>query len=206
MIYGMPSLRGVCQAVQITDDYTLAMLHDDLTNMHDLLLTTTAYSISAPQVGLSKRMFVANLNNQIVFCINPVMQPMRAPDALATDDYPTYDFPDGCISLPGISASVLRYTRVQLTYQTLAGSGSSLALQNQNILYTDHAAYVVQHEMDHLDGVMYFDHLGNGNGPGSLGYTYGASNLTSSAFDSIANGNYSVPYRTKNLTNPQCLF
>lgn len=195
MIYGQPCLRGICQAIPL--DYPLKALQNQIATLFAVLQTTgNASSISAPQIGWTQRLFVANLSGGSYAFINPVV---------VVDDRNDFsEYGDGCISIPGFNGSVPRYNNIKLSYQSIVGSGSSVALQSQsNVLFSNHDAYIIQHELDHLDGVMYIDHLDNRNNAGnpasgSLGYDHGLSNLNNSTLANIAEGNYNpVPYNTQ---------
>jgi peptide deformylase len=112
-----------------------------------LLVTMDAANgvgLAAPQVGVLKRLFVMRLPDHrdaapIAVC-NPVLVLSGA--GLAGQE--------GCLSLPGIFDQVYRAGHVNMTYTTPSGKPSELSLDMWD-------ARVVQHEFDHLNGIMFFD-------------------------------------------------
>lgn len=101
--------------------------------------------IAAPQVGASKRIFIASPNaepgEEIVF-INPVI----------TKSIGDQVGPEGCLSLPGVSAEIRRAKKVEFEYMNEKGE----KLEGKA---SDFLARIIQHELDHLDGVLLFDRL-----------------------------------------------
>ena len=59
---------------------------------------------------------------------------------------------EGCLSVPELTAQVQRYKKVTVNYQTEDGS-------EKQLLATDRFAVVLQHEIDHLNGILFIDHL-----------------------------------------------
>ena len=103
--------------------------------------------LAAPQVGLSKRLMVMILKDgRKVVAANPVLE-------VPEGDNVFHD--EACLSMPGIYAPVGRRGRCRLTYQEpLLGKGGSLDLE-------DYDAFCAQHEVDHLDGIMFFQRMAN---------------------------------------------
>jgi peptide deformylase len=119
--------------------------------------------LAAPQVGESIRLFVLDVDfdrevvttasgneevrmsnfNPMVF-INPVIT--------GTSGAITYE--EGCLSLPGIYEEVKRFESIHVKYQNLKG-------EYQEITATDMLAICIQHENDHLDGVVFIERLSN---------------------------------------------
>ena len=102
------------------------------------------YKIAAPQVGVSKRVFVCDDGNGVVRkVINPIVVPL-------TEE--TQEFEEGCLSVPGIYKKVERPKRVLLKY--LNENGEEVEEIAENFL-----AVVVQHENDHLDGILFVEKI-----------------------------------------------
>jgi peptide deformylase len=104
--------------------------------------------LAAPQVGENLRMVLVTLNynsdNQmLVAMVNPVI--LSHNDEMALDE-------EGCLSLPGVFGKVPRYTQISMKFQDLDGTEIRLNLKGLN-------ARVVQHETDHLDGVLFVDKM-----------------------------------------------
>ena len=113
-------------------------------DMLETLLGAKGLGLAAPQVGVSDRLFVVHITDDIprVF-INPEILEI-SPDRTK--------YEEGCLSLPGIYADVTR--PVALRVRGWNEKGKPFTIDADGLL-----ARVIQHEMDHLDGVMFIDHL-----------------------------------------------
>lgn len=114
--------------------------------MYKTMAESGGVGLAAPQVGLPIRMFVANVNNggKFLALINPVVEDVSG--------YVT-EF-EGCLSLPGISARVRRHSKIVV-------SGLDPLGRPQKLDLSGFQARVVQHEIDHLDGIMFLERLEN---------------------------------------------
>ena len=103
--------------------------------------------LAAPQVGSGLRLAVVDLQKDDkpdpLVLVNPEI--LAASTELATRE-------EGCLSLPGQYADITRPARVKLRYQDLTGARREL--EAEGLLST-----CIQHELDHLDGVLFVDHL-----------------------------------------------
>ncbi|MEP4196615.1 MAG: peptide deformylase [Aliishimia sp.] len=117
-------------------------------DMMETMYAAPGRGLAAPQVGHLIRLFVMdagwkdNKSDPMVF-INPMIQEI-------SEDYVANS--EGCLSIPGVSADVSRPAQVQLTW---TGINGARYVQS----FTGFAAACVQHENDHLDGIITFDHL-----------------------------------------------
>lgn len=102
--------------------------------------------IAAPQVGRNIRMAIVMLNpgekNEIVF---PIINP-----EIVEHSEETEDGEEGCLSLPGVWGKVSRASHLVLRFKNLRGQEQTLVLDHFN-------ARIIQHEIDHLDGVLFID-------------------------------------------------
>jgi len=148
--YGQPVLRQVAE--DIGQDYPeLPKLIQD---MWDTLAKSDGIGLAAPQVGLSIRLIVIDLT--------PLAEDMPQyadfrrtyinPYIEEYDDTETDVSEEGCLSLPGIHEKIRRPTRVRLTWQ-------DEDFQQHDEWIDGYLARVVQHEVDHLDGEVFTDHL-----------------------------------------------
>ena len=128
-------------------DAALCRLMDD---MLETMYAAPGIGLAAPQVGVSKRLLVLD-----------VAKPDETPSPLClvnpqllwvSDEDNTYE--EGCLSVPEQYADVIRPARVRLRY--VDRDNKPRDLEADGLLAT-----VVQHEMDHLDGVLFIDHLTN---------------------------------------------
>ena len=148
--YGQPVLRQVAEEI----DENYPQLPELIQNMWDTLTKSDGIGLAAPQVGLSIRLIVIDLSPleedmpeykdfRRVY-INPYIEEY--------DDSETDISEEGCLSLPGIHEKVRRPTRVRLTWQ-------DEQFQEHDEWISGYLARVVQHEVDHLEGEVFTDHL-----------------------------------------------
>ncbi|QFT57841.1 Peptide deformylase 1 [Sulfitobacter sp. THAF37] len=139
-----PRLQQVCAPVaEITPQIeTLAA------DMLETMYAAPGRGLAGPQVGELLRMFVMDVGwkegrPDPLVCINPMLQEIGEDRA---------DTEEGCLSIPGVTATVNRPTQVQMVWTGLNGGRFVQS-------FDGFAAVCVQHELDHLDGVVTFDHL-----------------------------------------------
>jgi len=139
--YGDPVLRK--KAASITR--VTAELRKLAADMVETMRKEPGVGLAAPQVGESIRLIVfevPDLELGPIAYVNPEIVEKRG----------TVRAEEGCLSVPRISGEVTRYQWVKVKAQTLDG-------KEVLVEYADLAARVMQHEMDHLDGVLFVDRL-----------------------------------------------
>ena len=148
VIYGAPVLR------QSTFDIHGEDLPEEITrNLFDTLKRAEGIGLAAPQIGLSKRIFIidttplAEENAQFKRVEKVYLNPriLHMDDELST-------FNEGCLSIPGIFRELERPERIHVTYQNLAFETVEEELSGLE-------ARVFQHEYDHLDSILFIDRL-----------------------------------------------
>jgi len=123
----------------------------DLKDFLDALLHSAKNSeepaggIAAPQVGVHKRIFyILNYDtNRWELFINPIVEP---------EGFTKMSIEESCLSVPNREEKVLRYKKVKITYQDREGN-------KQVKKYSDLNAITIQHEKDHLDGILFIDRI-----------------------------------------------
>ena len=110
--------------------------------MIEAMRLANGVGLAAPQVGVSKRLFVAEVEERVHVVVDPQIVKMEG-EALATE---------GCLSIPGWVADVPRSQRVVLKGKNRRGRG--ITLDAEGLL-----ARVIQHEVDHLNGVLFLDRV-----------------------------------------------
>lgn len=147
--YPDPVLRRVCKPVTSFD----ADLRRFIDRMHACMEQERGVGLAAPQVGVSLRLFVTNHTAS-----KPDLPPQRRawinPRLERTEG--TTVFEEGCLSFPGIYAPVERIQRFDIVFQDERGGEQRLHLDHST---GDLLAIVVQHELDHLDGKVFVDHV-----------------------------------------------
>lgn len=137
--FGDPALRESARVVEAVTDTHRTLIADMIETMRD----APGVGLAAPQVGVLERIFVWEVEGQVGAVINPVIVERSADEA---------EFDEGCLSLPGISYPVVRPSEV--TVEGLDENGEPLRIEATAL-----RARVFQHESDHLDGVLFIDHL-----------------------------------------------
>lgn len=138
--YGDPVLRQ--RAREIDDiDGRLKQLSDD---MVETMYAAPGVGLAAPQVGVQKRLFVYDTGDGEGprTIVNPVLSEARG----------EWTFEEGCLSVPGLSWPIVRPKEVHLTGYDLDGDEVSIDAD-------EYLARVLQHEVDHLDGVLLVERL-----------------------------------------------
>lgn len=148
--YGQPVLRKETDEI----DANYPNLKGIIQDMWDMLDKSHGVGLAAPQVGLPIRLAIINLD-----CISEE-EPQYAgykrifinPYIEEFDESETESMEEGCLSLPGLSEKVTRPTRIRVSYL-------DENFQEHNEWVDGYLARVMQHEFDHLDGIVYTDHL-----------------------------------------------
>jgi peptide deformylase len=143
LLYGHPGLRVKCEPVHSFDDE----LRELARRMERAMIMERGIGLAAPQVGRRVRMLLAEddrgASTQTLVLVNPeIVAASREQDS----------FNEGCLSLPELFADVRRPVGIRVRYQDLDGSEQELT--DDGLL-----ARVIQHEHDHLEGVLFVDHL-----------------------------------------------
>ena len=139
--YPDPFLKQKAAEVQNIDEETLKQLDDMLETMYE----DNGVGLAATQVGIDKRMFVmdcSDTRNEPLVFINPVI----------SDKIDEVESEEGCLSFPGVYAKVTRARKVTITALDREGKEFSET-------YVGLECKCVQHEVDHLDGIVFFDYL-----------------------------------------------
>jgi peptide deformylase len=139
---GAPVLRQKASEVDVIDD-ELRLL---VAHMYAIMYAAEGIGLAGPQVGVGRRVFVVDLNDEKTprfAMINP--QILEVGTELEKGE-------EGCLSIPGVTALVERPSRVVV--EGLDEQGRPLRMEAEGLL-----ARCLQHEIDHLDGVLFIDRL-----------------------------------------------
>jgi peptide deformylase len=141
--YGDPALRKAAAPVTVFDDAFRAFVGE----MLEALRRTDGVGLAAPQVGVATRLAVIDTGHGEAppyVLANPEI--IFASEEKAVED-------EGCLSLPGISLNVSRSARVSVRAQN--ESGAEYTIEDASGLL----AKALQHEIDHLNGILFIDHV-----------------------------------------------
>ncbi|WP_408895473.1 peptide deformylase [Nocardioides sp. R1-1] len=137
-LFGDPVLRK--PAIEVVHfDAELRQLVTDLT---DTMLDAPGAGLAAPQIGVGLRVFTWNVDGQVGHLVNPRLR-------LSEE---TQDGPEGCLSLPELTYDCLRALSVVATGFDM--HGEPVTVEGSDLL-----ARAIQHETDHLDGILFIDRL-----------------------------------------------
>ncbi len=143
LTYPDPVLKKKAVPVTIINDATRELVRDMAETMYD----AQGVGLAAPQIGVSQRVIVIDVSQrderpELIVCINPV---------IIHAEGESYE-EEGCLSVPKYSANVHRHERVVV---------KSLNLEGEEVVHRAEGllAIAFQHEIDHLDGVLFVDHL-----------------------------------------------
>jgi peptide deformylase len=142
-LYPDPVLRTRCAEVVSFDAQLERLVADMIETMH----AAPGIGLAASQVGVEQRVAVVDLSvgedpEQLLVLVNPVLRESDGRE----------DEGEGCLSIPDFTEKVSRASTVLVSARD--GRGESYEVAAQGLL-----ARAIQHEMDHLDGVLFVDHL-----------------------------------------------
>jgi peptide deformylase len=133
---GDPVLRQKARQVTVFNKKTKKLLD----GMRDALYKANGVGLAAPQVGVSKRVVVVDVGEGVWELINPEIV-FQDGEELGVE---------GCLSIPGMAGEVNRAARVKV--RALDGDGREQVISAEGL-----GARALQHEIDHLDGILFID-------------------------------------------------
>lgn len=141
---GDPILRRKTRPVESFDESLARFVDDLMATMYD----AEGVGLAAPQVGDGRRVTVIDVSErrdgtEAIALVNPVILDARG----------TVESEEGCLSIPGVVETIERAAEVVVEYRDPAG-------EPQRIEGAGLLARALQHEIDHLDGVLFIDRLG----------------------------------------------
>lgn len=137
---GDPVLRQKAKPVKKVGAGIRQLLDD----MAETMYAAPGVGLAAPQVGIAKRVLVVDVGEGLVELINPEI----------TSASGWEEGPEGCLSIPGYVGEVMRYTHLQVS--GLNRQGRRIWVDAEGFF-----ARALQHEIDHLDGILYTDKATN---------------------------------------------
>ena len=159
-IIGDPVLRTKAEPVSDFGPELAKLVAD----MDETMESVEGAGLAAPQVGVSLRVFTYLIDGQRGHVINPVLE--------NSDDFQE-DLVEGCLSIPGLGYPVQRRRWSRVTGVDV--NGNPVSLEGEGML-----ARCFQHETDHLDGVLYIDHLSGDDRKSAL------RSIRESSYNSVA--------------------
>ena len=137
--YGDPVLRKNAEKVEVVTDEIRTILLD----MAETMYEAPGVGLAAPQIGINLRLVVIDTDGVLRKIINPV---------ILEYSLETESCEEGCLSVPGIYEKVRRAKKIKVKY--LNEKGEEVIEEVEDLL-----ARAFQHEIDHLDGLLFVDKL-----------------------------------------------
>jgi peptide deformylase len=174
--YGDPVLKKV--AVDITKDYE--GLAEVIENMWETMYAANGIGLAAPQIGKSIRLFVVDAtafedDEPELADFKKVFINAR----IVEEDGEKWPFNEGCLSIPKIREDISRHEEIVIEYL-------DENFKKHKDTFSGMAARIIQHEYDHIDGILFVDHLSPLR-----------KRLLSGKLNDITKGNVDVDYRMK---------
>jgi peptide deformylase len=145
-IYQYPEqvLRDETQTITRFDEELKQLASD----MADTMWDAPGIGLAAPQIGESVKLIVVDISKESDE--DKVYMTMVNPEITAHEG--TQLDEEGCLSVPELTATVKRFKKITVSYQDVDGN-------NKELVTEDRFAVVLQHEIDHLNGILFIDHL-----------------------------------------------
>jgi len=137
--FGDPVLRRTAEPVETINDEIRQICE----RMVEAMLRANGVGLAAPQIGISKQIIVLDVEGDFHVLINPELVSVGGDSETLTE---------GCLSVPGPHAEVTRHERATVAGTTL--DGERIEITGEGML-----ARAIQHEIDHLNGRLFLDHL-----------------------------------------------
>ena len=139
-------LKEKSKEVEVFDDELIALLE----GMYEIMMNSNGIGLAAIQVAHPKRVLILNIPDEegeqpkenLIEMINPVI--------IKKDGETTYQ--EGCLSVPGFYDDIKRYEFITVNYQDR--NGNTKTIEADGLL-----SIAIQHEMDHLEGILFIDKL-----------------------------------------------
>tara|TARA_B100000902_G_scaffold242061_1_gene229211 strand:+ start:7068 stop:7619 length:552 start_codon:yes stop_codon:yes gene_type:complete len=173
--FGSPILRKECRTV----DFSYSDLNKLITNMWETMYNASGVGLAAPQVNQQIKLFIIDTKP---FCEEEDIQPCKRvfinPEIIV-EEGDEWEFNEGCLSIPNIREDILRKPNITIRYQ------------DENFkefieTYNGITARVIQHEYDHVNGILFIDKIS------SL-----RKRMIKGKLNDIAKGKVSTSYRMK---------
>jgi len=146
--FGDPVLKAVAADVTDIDGRFVRLYEDMLKTMYE----APGIGLAAPQVGVKQRFFVYDLGDAAEEESNPMPGPGVLINPRIVEGDGEWNFEEGCLSIPGLSWDIVRPKTVHV--EAIDIDGNEISFEADEVF-----ARLIQHEIDHLDGVLLLEHL-----------------------------------------------
>ena len=175
--YGSSVLRKKCDNVSLKD-FSLDIL---LKDMWETMYAASGVGLAAPQINQSVRLFIIDTSpfSKDLFPNEPSLKQVFINPEIVSEEGPEWVFNEGCLSIPDVREDVKRKSIITISYQD-----EDLNLHIKT--FDGIAARVIQHEYDHINGVLFIDKI-----------SVLRKRIIKSKLSKISKGNVDVDYRMK---------
>ena len=170
--YGDPVLRKETDEVENSSD-----IKQLIKDMYETMYNANGVGLAAPQIGRALRIFIVDSTNMRED--EPGLKKTFINPTILEEEGEEWSFEEGCLSIPGIHADVFRPEKLKIHY--FDENGKEFEEEYQGI-----DARVIQHEYDHIEGVLFTDHISNLK-----------KRLLKKKLENISRGKISVGYKMK---------
>ncbi len=183
--YGTPVLRKICKDIPTEPDDEIRKLIDD---MWETMYNANGVGLAAPQIGQPIRIFIVDTiqifddldeeDSEELEGQSGVKKVFINPEITSFYGDP-YPYNEGCLSLPGVREDVVRDEAIDITYL-------DENMKEQHMSFHGINSRVIQHEYDHIEGVLFIDYLKPLK-----------KRMLQKKLNNISKGNINVPYKMK---------
>ncbi len=149
-VYGDSILRKKASPVLEIDDTLISIIRNMFQTMHN----ANGIGLAANQIGLAKRVFIVDVSPVEGYEKIKPMTLLNPKIVSKSDDLDSYE--EGCLSIPELKSEVIRPKGIEISF-------FDLDMKEYKMEVDDLIARVIQHELDHLNGVLFIDHLSEEN-------------------------------------------
>ncbi len=179
LAYGDPVLKKTCS--EIDPDHP--GLHEFIENLFETMYAAKGVGLAAPQVGKDIRVFVVDgspfaENNEEYKHLEGFKRVFINPE-IVEESGEEWEFNEGCLSIPDVREEITRKNKIRIVYD-------DPSFEEQEEEFEGLAARIVQHEYDHIEGILFTDHLSPLK-----------KRLLKRKLDDISKGNVEVDYKMR---------
>lgn len=145
--YGDPVLKRISVEIEKSDETLQKLIAD----MFETMYAVNGVGLAAPQIGKNIRLFIAD-GNQIEALKDSGFKKVFINAEILEENGQEWSYNEGCLSIPGVREDVLRLPKIKIKYQD----------ENFKTHIEDFdgiAARIIQHEYDHIEGILFTDYL-----------------------------------------------
>lgn len=174
VLYGEPVLKKRAEPLPLNEPDIKELLRDMYETMHN----ASGVGLAAPQIGKPIRVFIIDSTPMEDKPEDAIVQAFINPEMLE-ETGEKWAFEEGCLSIPGIREDVMRHPKIRIKYY-------DQDWQLQEKTYEGVVARIIQHEYDHIEGILFTDHI-----------TAFKKRLLKSKLLNISKGKVNTDYRVK---------